>query len=104
MTTSSAAFLDLSKPGVFLVTYEHLLSSAKPNSKRALIATTRRLMDAYAVAQCELLKLKQKACSSLKQWLSKRKAIKAIIRQIASRKQALITWVSKTLCFFTGGF
>lgn len=98
---SMEAFIDLSKPGVFLCTYERLLRSAKPNSKRALISTTQRLLDAYALAQYELFRASNVSCHSIKHWVSKRKTMKAMKRKIAECKHALVTWVSKTISFFT---
>lgn len=96
------AFFELSRPGVFLSTYEHLVSCIKPNCKRSLIATTKRLMDAYAIAQYELFKATSIICKGLKQWIERQKAIRMAKTQTARCRSALITWVEKSLRFFVG--
>lgn len=96
------AIFELSRPGVFLNTYERLVSSTKPNSKRCLVATTKRLMDAYAIAQYELFMATAISCKGLKQWVERRKTVRSAKLQIARCRSALITWVEKSLRFFVG--
>lgn len=102
-STNIAVALDVKKPGTFLSDYEYLLRKAKPNSKRAMVAATRRLMNALDMAKSNLLMASQKKVSCISEWLSKKREIKSIKAQVESCKAALASWVNNTLSFFFHG-
>jgi hypothetical protein len=96
------AVFDISKPGVFLSVYAHLLKSAKPNSRRSLLSTAKRLMESYQNAQRELFVVSSSKANSIPAWIKKRKLEKAIKNKISQFQEMLFSWVSKSLTFFSG--
>jgi hypothetical protein len=103
MNNYSAVF-DISTPGVFLSVYAHLLKSAKPNSRRSLLSTAKRLMESYQGAQPDLLLVVAKKAGSLPSWINKRKLMGRLKRKISQFQDMLFSWVTKSLSFFAGSY
>lgn len=92
--------LNVASPGTFLSTYAYLMRNQKQNSRRTLIATTRRLLVSYRKAEGELAVLKTDAENSIVSWFKTRRAIKAAKRRLEKLKNDIFSWVDKTINFF----
>jgi len=94
--------LDPSAPGSFVATYTSLLGRAESSRTKALLKTTKRLIEAYEAAKHDLEVEVLSKAGSLKAWLIKRKQVKGMKKSLASAKQKLMSWVASSLDFFRG--
>lgn len=94
--------LDISKPLEFLGDFKLLLVK-RTHKCASFIKTAARYMGDYMALENKLNRSIKSESAGVFSWISKRREIKSLKKELGDIRCKLMSWVSSALCYFSNG-